>query len=196
MRKLYGDSLPTRKEIEANKIANAKCREAEAAPPTRTQSTVECSDLLNAATEVERRLREDTQPIADLINKHGEKAEKEAWKRAIYGSAIRLQLFTSNAEVGSWGRLEALAKGLEIHGYELSRGIGKDANGDGYNTFDIRRPDVPEWEGVWMGWDADLDDDGDDDELHTLVALMHDAFLSWEDYTKHFRPFSNVPKRL
>jgi len=34
MRKLYGDSLPTQKEIEANKLANAKRREEEATPPT------------------------------------------------------------------------------------------------------------------------------------------------------------------
>jgi hypothetical protein len=59
---------------------------------------VDSSDLLDAAREVERRLREDTQVIADLINKHGGRAEKAAWKRAIYGSAVRLQLFTSNAK--------------------------------------------------------------------------------------------------
>tara|TARA_R110002074_G_scaffold28692_1_gene82681 strand:+ start:375 stop:695 length:321 start_codon:yes stop_codon:yes gene_type:complete len=34
MRKLFGDSLPTQKEIEANKLANAKRREEEATPPT------------------------------------------------------------------------------------------------------------------------------------------------------------------
>ena len=26
-----------------------------------------------------------------------------------------------------WGRLNAIAQGLELHGYELSRGIGKGA---------------------------------------------------------------------
>jgi len=64
------------------------------------------SDLLDAAIEVERRLREDTKTIADLIRRYGGKAEKEAWKRAIYGSAIRLQLFTSNAEVSRGVRHE------------------------------------------------------------------------------------------
>jgi|13_taG_2_1085334.scaffolds.fasta_scaffold14738_5 hypothetical protein len=88
----------------------------------------------------------------------------------------------------AWGRLEPIAKGLELHGYELSRGTGKDANGEEYNTFDIRRPDQPEWEGVWMGWDTNLDEDGDDDELHTLIALIHDAILAWKDYEKHFMP--------
>lgn len=34
MRKLYGDSLPTQKEIKANKLANAKRREEEATPPS------------------------------------------------------------------------------------------------------------------------------------------------------------------
>ena len=58
------------------------------------------SDLLDAAIEVERRLREDTKTIADLINRYGGKAEKDAWRRAIYGSAIRLQLFTSNNKIG------------------------------------------------------------------------------------------------
>ena len=59
-------------------------------------NTIEYHDLLDAAIEVERRLREDTKSIADLITKHGGKTEKEAWKRAIYGSAVRLQVLTYN----------------------------------------------------------------------------------------------------
>ena len=50
-------------------------------------------ELSAALVEIERRLREDTAPILRLVNEHGDKASREAWKWAIYGSAIHAQVF-------------------------------------------------------------------------------------------------------
>jgi len=61
MRKLYGDSLPTQKEIEANKLANAKRREEEATPPTPSDEGSDastCSMVFSAGLIVSHRLNE------------------------------------------------------------------------------------------------------------------------------------------
>jgi len=49
--------------------------------------------IVEAARDVEKRLREDTVPLVALINEHGDAAAKRAWKWAIYGSAVHLQAF-------------------------------------------------------------------------------------------------------
>ena len=84
-----------------------------------------------------------------------------------------------------WGRLNAIAEGLELHGYELSRGIGKDGNGVEYQTLDIKRPDSPSWEGVWTEWGEESDID---EELYELIALVGLAFLKYHDFKKYFEP--------
>ena len=86
-----------------------------------------------------------------------------------------------------WGRLELIAVGLELNGYELSRGTVNSEDGFDFPTFDIRSPNYPEWEGVWMPWDSALDVEGDDDELLVLMALVAQAFVELEHHREHFQ---------
>jgi len=66
MRKLYGDSLPTQKEIEANKLANAKRREEEATPPTPSDEGSDASPCSAGKLYAKR----DLKGIASLYGKH------------------------------------------------------------------------------------------------------------------------------
>ena len=70
MRKLFGDSLPTQKEIEANKLANklanAKRREEEATPPTPSDEGSAASPCSAGKLYAKR----DLKGIASLYGKH------------------------------------------------------------------------------------------------------------------------------
>ena len=83
-----GDPLCNREEIDWR--ARALAAEAEVA------------DLRSALTTIECRLREDAAPLVALVNAHGDRKHREAWK-AVYSSAVHAQAFIAAALAAAAG---------------------------------------------------------------------------------------------
>lgn len=91
------------------------------------------------------------------------------------------------ANCSGWGRLDAIANGLKVIGFNLARGYW-DGPDFMLPTLNITRPSCPEWEGVWTTVEADEDAEA--------VLLVADAIRKWDDYCETFHPNSAIGGKL
>lgn len=89
------------------------------------------------------------------------------------------------------GDVAVLDRLMKERGFRVSCGTYHHPDGDELPTWDIDRPDSPDWTGVWLPWEriAQMPEDG---EVQTLLELCGRAIAKWEADLSIFDAAQNV----
>lgn len=74
--------------------------------------------------------------------------------------------------------IQVLEELLKERGFQLKLGIYIHSNGEKLPTWVIKRPDTPEWGGVWEAWEKEPEF-AEDSEEQVLFKLCGEAIATW-----------------